>query len=114
MSHDSGKYAFVEDGTALPTRNITTLTEVKDPPEGLTASEKIVIINGTAVPKIILDWQPQTGVSKYQVQYSANNGDFKTIETPSSNVEIFNTDVDTYKFRVFSFKSFNSFLPCII
>ena len=105
LSHDSGKYAFVEDGTALPTRNITTLTEVKNPPEGLSASEKIVVINGTAVPKIILDWQPQAGVSKYQVQYRANNGDFKTIESPSSNAEIFNTDVGTYEFRVFSFNA---------
>jgi len=105
LVHNSDKYAFVEDGTALPTRNITTLTEVKNPPEGLSASEKIVIINGTAVPKIILDWQPQAGVSRYQVQYRANNGDFKTIESPSSNVEIFNTDVGTYEFRVFSFNS---------
>ena len=94
----------MEDGTALPTRNITTLTEVKGPPEGLTATEKIVIINGTAVPKIILDWQPQTGITKYQVQYRANNGDFKTIESPS-NAEIFNTDVGTYEFRVFSFNA---------
>ena len=105
LSHNSGKYAFVEDGTALPTRNITTLTEVKGPPEGLSATEKIVIINGTAVPKIILDWQPQSGISKYQVQYRANNGDFKTIESPSSNAEIFNTDVGTYDFRVFSFNA---------
>ena len=105
LSHNSGKYAFVEDGTALPTRNITTLTEIKNPPEGLTASEKIVIINGTAVPKIILDWIPQAGISKYQVQYRANNGDFKTIESPSSNAEIFNTDVGTYEFRVFSFNA---------
>lgn len=105
LSHDSGKYAFVEDGTALPTRTITTISEIKNPPEGLTLTEKIVIINGTAVPKIIADWEPQTGVSKYQVQYRANNEDFKTIDTPSSNVEIFNTDVGTYEFRVFSFNA---------
>ena len=71
----------------------------------MTATEKIVIINGTAVPKIILDWQPQTGITKYQVQYRANNGDFKTIESPSSNAEIFNTDVGTYEFGVFSFNA---------
>ena len=59
LSHNPG-ICFCGGGTALPTRNITTLTEVKGPPEGLTATEKIVIINGTAVPKIILDWQPQT------------------------------------------------------
>jgi len=107
LEHNSGKYAFVEDGSALPTRNITTLTEIKDPPDGLNASEKIVVINSTAVPKIILDWQPQAGVTKYQVQFRANNGDFKTIETPSSNAEIFNTDVGTYEFRVFSFNALN-------
>ena len=107
LEHDSAKYAFVEDGTAMPVRNITTLTEVKNAPDGLNASEKIVVINSTAVPKIILDWQPQAGVTKYQVQFRANNGAFKTIETPSSNAEIFNTDVGTYEFRVFSFNALN-------
>ena len=107
LEHDSAKYAFVEDGTAMPVRNITTLTEIKNAPDGLNASEKIVVINSTAVPKIILDWQPQAGVTKYQVQFRANNGAFKTIETPSSNAEIFNTDVGTYEFRVFSFNALN-------
>ena len=107
LEHNSGKYAFVEDGTALPVRNITTLTEIKNPPESLTATEKIVIINNVAVPKIILDWQPQAGITKYQVQYRVDNGDFKTIETPSSNVEILNTAVGKYEFRVFSFNAIN-------
>ena len=105
LSHDSGKYAFVEDGTALPTRNTTILTQVLNPPEGLRVDEKIVTINNKAVSKLILDWQTQSGASKYEVQYRFENGDFKKIETLSSDAEIFNTDAGEYELRVFSFNA---------
>jgi len=103
LSHDSGKYAFVEDGTALPTRNITTLTTVLNAVEGLQVIEKIVTINNKAISKLILDWQTQSGASKYEVQYRFANGDFKKIETLSSDAEIFNSDAGIYEIRVFSF-----------
>jgi len=103
LSHDSGKYAFVEDGTTMPTRNITILTTVLNPVEGLQVSEKIVTINNKAISKLILDWQTQSGASKYEVQYRFANGDFKKIETLSSDAEIFNSDAGTYEIRVFSF-----------
>jgi hypothetical protein len=103
LEHNSGKYAFVEDGTALPTRNISTMTVILDAPVGLSVSEKIVTINNKAVSKLILDWQTQSGASKYEVQYRFNNGDFKKIETVSSDAEIFNTDAGEYEIRIFSF-----------
>ena len=107
LSHNAGKYAFVEDGEALPTRNISTLTEIKQPPTGLRAEEKIVEINNRAVTKIILDWQNVAGASKYRVYYRYNNGDFVEIETTSSNLEILNTEAGTYNFRVFSYNALN-------
>jgi len=103
LEHNEGKYAFVEDGTALPTRTTTTLTEIKDPPEGLQAQEKIVIINNKAVAKILLDWQTQLGVSKYEVHYRVDDGSFTKIETVSSEAEIVNSQAGRYEFRVFSF-----------
>ena len=103
LSHDSGKYAFVEDGSALPTRNVSVLTTVLNPPEGLRVDEKIVTINNKAVSKLILDWQTQSGASKYEVQYRFANGDFKKIETLSSDAEILNSDAGEYEIRVFSF-----------
>ena len=103
LSHDTGKYAFVEDGTALPTKSISTLTEVKPPPTGLKAEEKIVEINKRAVTKIILDWQTVTGASKYRVYYRYENGDFSQIETTSSNLEILNTKEGNYEFKVYSY-----------
>ncbi len=105
LSHDSGKYAFVEDGSALPTRTINTLTTSLNPPEGLRVDEKIVTINNKAVSKLILDWQTQSAASKYEVQYRFANGDFKKIETLSSDAEILNSDAGEYEIRVFSFNS---------
>ncbi len=103
LSHNSAKYAFVEDGTTMPTRTINTLTTILNKPEGLTVTEKIVEINNKAVSKLILDWQTQSGATKYEVQYSYENGDFKKIDTLSSDAEIFNTEAGEYKIRVFSF-----------
>ena len=81
----------------MPTRSISTLTEVKQPPTGLRAEEKIVEINNRAVTKIILDWQNVTGASKYRVYYRYNNGDFTQIETTSSNLEILNTEYEFFR-----------------
>tara|TARA_R100001129_G_scaffold83991_1_gene57111 strand:+ start:2675 stop:5971 length:3297 start_codon:yes stop_codon:yes gene_type:complete len=105
LEHDSGKYNFVEDGQAMPTRNTSILTELLRPPSGLFAEEKIVEINNRAVSKIILDWQPVTGASSYRVQYRANNGDFVEITTSSTSVDILNTDTGDYEFRVFSYNA---------
>ena len=103
LSHEPDKYAFVEDGSPLPTRNISTLTEIKSSPVGLQAEEKIVEINNRAVTKIILDWQNVAGASKYRVIYRYENGDFKQIDTQASNLEILNTKAGLYEFKVFAY-----------
>jgi len=103
LEHDEGKYAFVEDGTALPVRNTTALTVILDPPEGLSAQEKIVIINNKAVAKILIDWQTQEGANRYEVHYRVDNGSFFKIDTVSSDAEIVNSEAGRYEFRVFSF-----------
>ena len=105
LSHDPAKYAFVEDGTEKPTRTINQLTSVLNAPEGLTVEESIVLINNKAVSKLILDWQTQTGASRYEVQYRYNNGEFNKIQVPTSNAEIFNTEAGVYEIRVFSFNA---------
>ncbi len=103
LEHNEGKYAFVEDGTALPSRSTTVLTVVLDPPIGLQASEKIQVINNKAVAKILLDWQTQLGASRYEVHYRVDNGSFFKLDTVSSDAEIVNSQAGRYEFRVFSF-----------
>tara|TARA_R100000988_G_C4007632_1_gene174107 strand:- start:2769 stop:6068 length:3300 start_codon:yes stop_codon:yes gene_type:complete len=105
VAHNTGKYAFVEDDEPLPIKNINTITEIKSPPTGLRAEDKVVEINKRAVTKTILDWQNVSGASKYRVFYRFENSDFIQIDTASSNLEILNTKEGLYEFRVFSFNA---------
>ena len=105
LSYVNEKYAFIEDGSTLPTRTVSILNELKDPPTSLVAEEKIVEINNAAVSKLIISWQPVLGVTQYQVNYRFNNGNFVSTTVSSPDFEIFNTDIGTYEIQVFSFNT---------
>jgi len=105
LSYVNEKYAFIEDGAALPTRTVSVLNLPKDPPAALQAEEKIVEINNQAVSKLIVSWQPIVGVTQYQVNYRFNNGNFISQTVSSPDFEIFNTDIGTYEFQVFSYNT---------
>ena len=105
LSYVPGKYTFVEDGTSLPVRTVSTFIGLKEPPTALQAEEKIVVINNQAVSKLIVSWQPITGVTQYQVNYRFNNGNFISTTVSSPDFEILNSDVGTYEVQVFSFNA---------
>ena len=105
LSYVNEKYAFIEDGATLPTRTVSILNLPKDPPAALQAEEKIVEINNQAVSKLIVSWQPIVGVTQYQVNYRFNNGNFVSTTVSSPDFEIFNTDIGTYEFQVFSYNA---------
>ena len=105
LSYIDTKYAFIEDGASLPTRTVSILNLPKDPPSALQADEKIVVINNQAVSKLILSWQPIVGVTQYQVNYRFNNGNFISQTVSAPDFEIFDSDVGTYEFQVFSYNA---------
>ena len=103
LSYINEKYAFIEDGESLPDRNISILNELTPPPSNLSAVEKIVPINNQAVSKIIISWQPISGVVEYQVNYRFNNGNFVSTKVSSPDFEIMNSQLGTYEIQVFSY-----------
>jgi len=103
--HDPNKYAFVEDGTALPARPITTLTELKPAPSSLQGTEQIVVLNNRAVSKLFIQWQPVSGVTEYMVQYRFQNENFISERITRSDFTIFETLNGTYEVRVFSYNA---------
>jgi len=105
LSYVNAKYSFIEDGASLPTRAVSILNLPKDPPSALQAEEKIVVINNQAVSKLILSWQPIVGVTQYQVNYRFNNGNFISQTVSAPDFEIFDSDVGTYEFQVFSYNT---------
>jgi len=105
LSYVPEKYAFIEDGTALPTRTVSILNQPVDPPNNVVANEKIVVINNQAVAKLIISWQPITGVTQYQVNYRFNNGNYTSQTVSSPDYEIFNTEKGVYEIQIFAYNA---------
>ena len=103
--HNSTKYEFIEDGQALTIPVITNLIDLKDPPINLSAEERIIVLGNRAVSKIILSWQPRAGVTQYSVKYTYNDGNIVTRIVTSPDFEIFDSELGTYKFDVYSYNS---------
>jgi len=103
LSYVPGKYDFIEDGTQLPTRNVSILNELSPPPSNLSAVEKIVPINNQAVSKIVIAWQPIVGVLEYQVNYRFANGNFVSQKVSKPDFEIMNSQLGVYEIQVFSY-----------
>ena len=103
LSYINEKYAFIEDGEALPARNVSILNELTSPPTALTAVETIVPINNQAVSKIVISWQPINGVIEYQVNYRYENGNFVTERVSRPDFEILNSQLGSYEIQVFSY-----------
>jgi hypothetical protein len=105
LSYVEGKYAFIEDGTALPTRTISVLNAPASSPSNLTVTEKTVVINSIARSKLIIDWQPVQGVTQYLVNYKLENGNYVSQVIFSSDFEILDTVKGTYTIQVFSYNA---------
>jgi len=94
------KYAFIEDNQPIPVQQITTLNLLKPPPSGLSANETIVLINNQPVSKLIVRWQPVTGVSSYLVNYRFKDNNIISVTTSSPDFEIINSQVGSYEISV--------------
>ena len=105
VAFNSSKYNFVEDGSTLPSRSITTLTAIKPPPSNLQGSEQIVVLNNRAVSKLFIQWEPVQGVTEYMVQYRFKNENLISERITRPDFTIFETKAGTYTIRVFSYNA---------
>ena len=114
ITGESPKYAAIDGmgGITLPTRNISLLNELKDPPTNLKISdpngnskEFIVTVNNLAVSKLLLTWVGVSGVSQYLVQYRFNNTNWVSANVFRTDFELTNTQAGIYEFRVYSYNA---------
>ena len=105
LTYIKEKYDNIEKGLSLPPRGVSLLNSLKNPPANLQASERIVVINNLAIPKLILSWVSVTGVSQYLVQYRFNSTNWVSEIVFRPDFEILNTEAGSYEFRVFSYNS---------
>ena len=105
LTYNAGKYDNIEQGVALPARNLSLLNQPKPPPSGLVAEERVIVKNKLAIVKIILSWVSVTGTSRYQVQYRYNETNWVVQDVFRPDFEIENTRAGKYEFKVFSYSA---------
>ena len=104
-SYIEGKYAFIEDGSPLPVRNITVLNELVDSPIGVNATEEFFVENDKARTRLTLDFNHNPQASGYEIQFKVDDGNFTTVRTQNSELEILDSLQGRYEFRIFSLNS---------
>jgi len=103
LSYVEGKYAYIEDGEALPARTVSKLNDLSAPPTAVNAVERIFPINNQAVSKIVISWAPIVGVVQYQVNYRFEDENFISEKVSRPDFEILNSRKGTYTIQVFSY-----------
>ena len=103
LPYNSGKYAYVEDGSTLPTRNTTVLNTPPDAPGSLSATEQFYEENNQAKVKIIVSWQSVPRASSYRVQWRKGSDNFVSADVFSRpDYEILDATAGDYEVKVFS------------
>ena len=99
-AYNTGKFAFIEDGTVLPERKVTTLVELLDAPSNLSAQEEFYVEENKAKNKILVTYESVLGATAYQIDYRKDGENYTTVTTRSNDFTIFDADAGVYDIRV--------------
>ena len=109
---NEGKYAAVEDGELLPTKNINIITSILPSPQIIDAAdgtkaiqELISLVNNRPVPKLFIDWEAVEGASSYQLIYTKDDENPVVVNTQQSEHEILPSEAGEYFIQIYTFNS---------
>ena len=116
VSHNESKYQAVENLGTLVHRDITNLDEIPSAPERFANA---VLSDGSTVNypieslykyrdqikvRVIVQWKPVDGISKYELIYNQDNKSEIIVETQSTSFDIDDVNVNTATSSIFNFK----------
>jgi hypothetical protein len=102
LAYNASKYAYIERGAALQPRDITDLNVIPAAPTNLQATETLYELNGRALAKLIISWQPVVGVNEYRVRWRPQNGNWTSSTQARPDYEILDTTAGIYEVQVYS------------
>ena len=102
--YNSGKYNHIENGIALPVRDVTNLDIPPAAPSNVSATEVIYENTGIARVKIVVSWTSTSDT--HYIRYRLQNGNFvsRTVDN-SKSYEILDTIAGNYQIEVYSVSS---------
>ena len=101
-AYNSGKFAFIEDGSALPVRNITVLNEPVPAPSAPNVVEEFFTEGNRARTRLNIDFNSVPRAIHYELKYQIDNGNFKTLKSLTPEFQILDSLEGTYNFELVS------------
>lgn len=102
LAYNASKYDYIERGQALQPRDITDLNVIPVAPTNLQAVETLYELNGRALAKLIVSWQPVVGVNEYRIRWRPQNGNWTSTTQARPDYEILDTTAGIYEVQVYS------------
>ena len=102
LEHNESKYGFIEEGLALQERDITTLNQTPEPPEGISVSEKLVEASNRVTTEVEVSWRNVDGATAYQISYKTSGSlSYTTVgDTPYNNLTFLTDESGNFTFRI--------------
>ena len=104
-AYNAGKYAFIEDGSPLPVRNITVLNELIEAPGAPNVVEEFFTEGTTARTRLNIDFNPVPKAVEYELNYRLDDGNFITLRSKSTEFQILDSLQGEYVFELSSINS---------
>ena len=101
-AYNSGKFAFIEDGSALPVRNITVLNEPVPAPSAPVVTEEFFTEGSRARTRLNIDFNSVPRAIHYELKYQVDNGNFQTLQSLTPEFQILDSLEGTYNFELVS------------
>ena len=104
-AYNSGKFAFIEDGSALPVRNITILNEPVPAPSAPEVTEEFFTEGNRARTRLNIDFNSVPRAIHYELKYQVDDGNFQTLKSQTPEFQILDSLEGTYNFELVSVNS---------
>ena len=101
-AYNSGKFAFIEDGSALPVRNITILNEPVPAPSAPVVTEEFFTEGNRARTRLNIDFNSVPRAIHYELKYQVDNGNFQTLRSLTPEFQILDSLEGIYNFELVS------------
>lgn len=102
ISYDASKYAHVDEGAPLQTRNISVLNAVPATPENLQGLEVLYELSGRIASKLVVTWEGVRGVNDYRVRWRAANDNWSERKVYGPSYDIENATAGLYQVEVYA------------
>ena len=100
LKHEPLKFAAVENGLVLQTRDITNLSALPPAPTGGRVTEYLYATLTDVKVSATIAWSQVAEANQYEVQYRVGAKNPVTVTVPTAELEIRDADTGTYTVRV--------------